>query len=389
MMQLKEDEYLKITVNRQEFLSLAKAADSIAPSNTSLDALKCTMLDATEDNRLCVAATNLEVALEQTIKADVYEPGTLIINAGFLANMLERLAGESVTLSGEDSRQVSITSGTAHYQIPVLSAKDYPRMEIPFPEDTVAVTGIPAMARRTVFAASDDENKPLMRCVNLVFTSEGLKAVGCDGSRLAAARGDSKSAASASMLVPASSLTKLARLISNKDELYVGTTGKSVVFTKENFAFSSRLMEGNYINADMMLNNVSANFTVLTDTALLLETVSAVTAVAGQYTALSLKFEDAVLHIRCESELGTSERVLDTVPLSGTPCGEYWYSHHDLMGCLKALGGTLVLEIGQNGVLLLRTDELICLQMARRKPVSMPKTEMKPEKKQRAVKKAA
>ena len=130
---------------------------------------------------------------------------------------------------------------------------NYPRAEIPFPEDTVTVKNIPHMAARTIFAASENESKPTMRCVKLVFTSDGLKAVSYDGSRLAAAKGDSKGEASASLLIPAASLNKLARLVGNKDELHVGTTGKSVVFTKEDFLFSARHLTGEHVDDTMRM----------------------------------------------------------------------------------------------------------------------------------------
>lgn len=368
---------MKVILNRQELLSLAKAADSIAPNHSTMDALKGVLLEATDDGKLTVAATNLEVALERRMSADIQESGKMVLNARLFANMLELLGGEAVTLSGEDGKQAEIISENARYCIPLLPSKSFPRMEIPFPEDTVAVTGIPAMTRRTVFAASENEAKPLMRCVNLVFTSEGLKAVGCDGSRLAAAKGDSKSAASASMLIPASSLGKLSHLVSNKDELYVGTTGKTVVFTKEDFVFSARLMEGSFIDADRMLSSMKSSFTFLTDTAALWEAVSSVTAVAGECSGFSLRFQDTRLCVRCESENGSSQRELEVVPLSGTPDGEYWYSYQQLSECLKALSGTLMLEVGQNGILLMRTEDLVCLQMSRRKPLIHAKEEKK------------
>lgn len=359
---------MKAILNRMELLSLAKSADSIAPNLAALDALKCVLLEAGDDGRLTVAATNLEVALERRMSAEILQPGQLVLNARLFADMLGLLGGDTVTISGEDGKRMEITSENASYSIPALPAKSFPRMEIPFPEDTVAVTGIPAMARRTVFAASDNEAQPLMRCVNLIFTSDGLKAVGCDGSRLAAARGESKSEGAVSMLIPSSSLGKLAHLIGNKDELYVGTTGKTVVFTKEDFTFSARLMEGNFINADQMLASVKSGFTILTDAAALWNAVSSVTVVAGESSCFSLSFQNDRLLVRCESENGSSSREMDVVPLAGTPSGEYWYNHRQLSECLKALNGTLMLEVGQNGVLLMRTDDLVCLQMAKRKP---------------------
>ena len=56
---------MKAILNRLELLSLAKAADSIAPNLAAMDALKGVLLEAADDGKVTVAATNLEVALER------------------------------------------------------------------------------------------------------------------------------------------------------------------------------------------------------------------------------------------------------------------------------------------------------------------------------------
>lgn len=362
---------MRITVNRQEALALAKAAESIAPSKATMDELRCVLLEAGDDNKLTMAATNMEVALERRMQADVQEDGALLINAKLFASMLGLLGGETVTIQGEDGRQAVIASGECRYIVPVMAISKYPRMEIPFPEDRVTVSNIPHMAARTVFAASENENTPAMQCVKLVFTSDGLKAVSYDGSRLAAARGDSKGEASVSMLIPATSLNKLARLVSNKDELDVGTTGKSVVFTKEDFMFSARLLDGKHVDSDLLLGSVQSAFTILTDAAALYDAVSSVAVVADERSALSLRFVNGTIKVCCEGEGCSSSRELEVVALSGVPEGEYWYNPRQLSQCLAALGGTLMLEVGQNGVLVMRTDDLVCLQLSRRKPAML------------------
>ena len=372
---------MKITINRLEALSLAKAAESIVPSKAAMDELRCVLLECGEDGKLTMAATNNEVALERRMPAQVMEAGALLINAKLFANMLGVLGGETISIWGEDGRQAEITSGSCHYTIPVLSVSNYPRAEIPFPEDTVTIKNIPHMAARTIFAASENEGKPTMRCVKLVFTSDGLKAVSYDGSRLASAKGDSRGEASASLLIPAASLNKLARLVGNRDELDVGTTGKSVVFMKEDFLFSARLLAGEHVDDDLLLRSVQSSFTILTDAAALYDTVSAVSVAADDYGVLSLRFVGNRIRVRCEGANCSSARDLEVVALSGTPEGEYWYSALQLSQCLAALGGTLMLEVGQNGVLVMRTDDLVCLQLSRRKPTLLRAKEEKEQKK--------
>ncbi len=45
-------------------------------------------------------------------------------------------------------------------------------------------------------------------------------------------------------------------MCADKDEFRVGTTGKNIVFFKENFLFSARLMEGGYIDTDLLLSTI-------------------------------------------------------------------------------------------------------------------------------------
>ena len=381
-----------ITANRLELLSAAQDAEQIAPASSPLDVLQCTCL-RTENGKLTVTATNVELTLERRIPAEIREEGSVVIDAGLLVNMLRMMESETVTVEQTMKGVVTVKGGFAVYGISTLDAGTFPRMEIPFPEDTVPVTGIPAMAKRTVFAVSEGENKPQMKCVHLIFSSDGLRAVGSDGLQIAAARGDSKAVGAVDMLLPATSLAKLARLVSNKDTLRVGTTGKAVVFFKDDFTFSARLIEGTYFDADQLLGRVHPSFTLLTDADQLKRCLSSIYSVTGSQNRFSVSFSGTRLQMRCESEFGASVSDTDVVPLSGAPAGVYWYNPAKLMGCLRAQTGTLILGVAQNGALQLQTDDLVCLLMAAREPkpieLKQPvrKTEDKPKPKTKSTKK--
>ena len=115
---------MKVTMNRMEALSIAKAAESIAPSKATMDELRCVLLECGGDGKLTMAATNNEVALERRMQAQIQEAGTLLINAKLFVNMLGALGGETVTIQGEDGRQAEITSGACRYTIPILSVSN-------------------------------------------------------------------------------------------------------------------------------------------------------------------------------------------------------------------------------------------------------------------------
>ena len=383
---MKED-VLKIIANREELLAAARDALAVCPEKSPLPELECAYL-ATEDGKLTVAGGNLQVALERRIPVQIEEEGVVIIGAELLVSMLSKLDGESVTLRVDENRRLELTCGEAFYGVSTLDSAKYPRLDIPFPEDTVTVTNIPALSRRTVFAASETDDKPLMKCVHLIFSADGLRAVSSDSFRIATAKGSSKSAAQTDMLIPAASLEKLARLVGNKDELRVGRTGNTVVFMKDDFIFSARLMQGDYFDETMMLSRVKPGFMVLTDAAALRNAMSSVYAVVGDQNRFSLTFCGATLRMICESEYGGSSVELDTVPLSGNPSGVYWYNPAKLYECLKALGGTMMLKVAENGALLMETDELTCLQVPMREPKPVERIAIKQTAKKETAEKA-
>ena len=375
---------MNLTVNRKELLAAAQNAERIAPRVSTIEILQCAYLLAEQDT-LTVASGNLEIALEQRLPANIQEEGCVVVKAPLLSGMLRLLAGERVMLQMKNGK-LTVSSEGAEYTISVMDAASYPRMEIPCPAATVPVSGIPSLTKRTAFAVSDETARPMLKCVNLIFGADGLQAVSTDSFRIASAKGDRESRGNISFLVPAASLEKLAGLVSDREKLQVGTTGKTIVFRKENFLFAARVMDGPYMTVSQVLSNLKQQFTVLTDAALLRDTILQALSVTGTQNRFSLSFAGSRLTVRCESEYGISETAMDVVALSGEPAGVYWYNPAQLMECLKALNGTLMLEVVQHSALLLKTDELVCFQMAVREPKAI---ESKPQKTKKPRKEAA
>ena len=237
---------MNITMNRAELLHAVKRGLAVAPTNSPLEVLKgvCLEVDAASKS-LVLTATNLEVTLKQKLACDTQEDDALVIDAKLLAGTLEKLPGETVKLKRKpgDSR-VIVESGDARYSVSVWERSSYPKAEIPAVTNLVRASGIPSMARRTVFAADEKNEKPMLKCVHLRFTQDGLRAAGSDGNCVVTAKGDDKSTGDFSVLIPAPSLERLAQMCEDKDEFRVGTTGKKVVFVREGFLFSARLILG-------------------------------------------------------------------------------------------------------------------------------------------------
>ena len=365
---------MNVTINRAEMLSAIKRASAIAPADSPLDVLRGVLLEAdAAAGKLTVTSTNLEAALEEKLPCAVQENGALVFGAKMLAEMLSRLPQDTVQLCRtENQGRMTLRSGDACYEVDVWERGAFPKPDLPFPEDTVKLSGIPAMAQHTVFATAQDNSKPLLKCVNLMFTSTGLRAAGSNGNCIVTARGDNQSTGDVSLLIPAASLGKLSNMCQDKDEFRVGTTGKSIVFFKENFLFSSRLMDGGYIDTDSLLKTITNRFTVLTDIKEMRDALSSVMSVAPD-GRVRLSFQDQRLLFHCSGDLGSASAGIEVIALTGTPTGEYWYSARQLTSCLKALGGAITLGIAQGGMLTISTQDAYYLQNVMRAPAAKKK----------------
>ena len=373
---------MNITINRAEMLCAIKRASAIAPADSPLDVLRGVLLEAdAASGKLTVTSTNLEVTLEEKLPCSVQEEGALVFSAKMLAEMLSRLPLDTVQICRAENRgRMRLQSDNACYEVDVWDRGAFPKPEIPFPEDTIKLSGIPAMAQHTVFATAQDNGKPLLKCVNLMFTSTGLRAAGSNGNCIVTAKGDHQSTGDVSLLIPATSLGKLSSMCQDKDEFRVGTTGKSIVFFRENFLFSARLMEGGYIDTEQLVGSIRNAFTVLTDIQDMRAALSSVLTV-GSGNRVKLSFQDQRLVFHCSGDFGSASTPIEIIALTGAPAGDCWFNAKQLTTCLKALSGTVTLGIAQGGMLTLATQDAYYLQNAMR-----TETQKKPQK---AVKPAA
>lgn len=209
---------MNFTLERAAFLTAAKRAAQLAPPASPLEVLKCALLEIDTGMRcLHMTATNIEATLRQDVPLLAYEGGdtTFTIDAKLLSAMLANLPGNTVECCKGDKDMLALSSDHAYYQVSTASGKGFPRMNITAPESMVKLSGVPSMVRRAAFATDpNNSNMPLLRCVNLRLTSDGLRAVGSDGVCIVSAKGDKQCTGDQTFLIPAANLEKLAQLCS-------------------------------------------------------------------------------------------------------------------------------------------------------------------------------
>jgi DNA polymerase III subunit beta len=246
---------LKITA-RQEHLSHALRVAGRAVAARSPLPITTNVLLVTDDGRLRLSATNLDIAISTWIDAAVAEDGAITLPSRLLSEFVDTLPGGEVELTvkgGSHSAQVS--SGRYDATIRGMAADDFP--VIPTASEQAAVT-VPAsllkeMVEQVVFAAAMDDTRPMLTGALATFSGQTFSLAATDGFRMAMRSGELENAASGdfSVIVPGRTLSELAKIVPDGDdpvEVAVTPNRNQVVFRTSDLHVVSRLIEGSYPN---------------------------------------------------------------------------------------------------------------------------------------------
>ncbi|HBG59374.1 MAG TPA: DNA polymerase III subunit beta [Anaerolineaceae bacterium] len=324
---------MKVIV-KQDQLAQGVGIVSRAVSTRSPLPVLANILLQTDDGRLKLSATNLEMGISAWIGAKVEQPGSLTVPSRTFADLVSNLPSDDVTLSvDERTHTLNVRCGTLNTDIKGISADEFPPM--PEPDLTASiplnVANFKEMIQEVVFAASREESRPNLTGVHLSFEGDYLVLAATDGYRISIAKAimAQKPAQKIEALIPARALAELARIAVNGDETLqmVFPTGRGqVIFHLHDVELVSQLIEGNFPNYAAIIPPSFKTRTVLS-TADLLKACRQTEIIAreGSYIArLDIQPESGAekpsqLEISASSEQTGSSEVMVDASIDGTP----------------------------------------------------------------------
>lgn len=352
---------MKFTVNRLLMYQAVKTILKIVRPNKEIPELGGLLIEADESSgMLTITGTDIRTHIQRRLRLEhIEESGSMILKP-ILAEMLYLLTDEFVELESEKNL-VTLRSGSCQYTISSLAAKSFPKLQIPFPEDTIQVKGINSLIRRTVFAANGDNidyNRAGFSYVKISFRGGMATAEATDGSYMAVTASPHCADGDLEMILHEKALTVLDSVVKPNEELYVGIVGKVAVFMKEDLFFSTMLFTGNYLEASKLLNNFHGSYQATVDAKQLYDLVSGLSVILDTKDdkCINLRIEpDSVCAQittgRCSS--ASQVKAAGTVP---TPVDGFHYRPKLLTDCLRRLTGPVQMEIDQRGFAVMKAN---------------------------------
>jgi DNA polymerase-3 subunit beta len=319
---------VKLSTSTQELLAQLQTVSRVASTRSAIQALSGVQIAASAGDGgeagVELRATDIEVGLRVPLNAQIERPGTVVLPARLLLDVVRTLPAGDVSLELRPAEQdVEVVAGTARFHIRTLRAEDFP----PLPErggDQVVSMPAPAFVdtiARVFRSASRDETRPILTGILVSASGDELRMVATDSYRLSVKETRLENALETGFEanVPARALEELGRLVRDEvDEIRIGVRANQVVFEVGGVALSSRLIDGQFPNYRQLLPEAYEHeLTVSRDE--FLEVVRRISLMAQKNAPLRLSFSEGEVRVSAQTpDVGEASEPLP-IPFAGEP----------------------------------------------------------------------
>jgi len=212
------------------------------------------VLIATDEGRLRLSATNLELGITSWIPAQIQEEGSITVPARTFSDLITTFPPEAVVLSLDIRTQtLNVVCNSSVHDIKGIDAQDFPPVPVPDLSEgsDLNLVDFKEMIQQVAFAASADEARPVLQGVKLEGSENQITMAATDGFRISVRKEMLANPArqNFSIIIPARAMNELARISGDEDKtvtMVIPHGRGQVIFHLKNAELVSQLIDGNF-----------------------------------------------------------------------------------------------------------------------------------------------
>ena len=252
---------MKFIVSSSQLLKQLQVLGGVINSNNTLPILDNFLFEVSE-NQLKVSASDLETTMSAVVTIESDSSGSIAISARLLLDTLKTFPDQPLTFKTEGDSIIEISSDQGKYDVAYFGGDEFPKsVSLPSPSKTIIPSNILATAiSKTIFAAGNDDLRPVMSGVFFQFSSQNLTFVATDAHKLVKyTRTDVTADKTAEFIMPKKPLNLLKGVLSGEEDVTIEYNDANAKFTFENFVLICRLIDGKYPNYEAVIPKENPN----------------------------------------------------------------------------------------------------------------------------------
>ena len=249
------DFYMKFICDGEELaeaVATVSRASNARAINPILEGIKITA----KDGAVTLAATDLEMYVQKTIRADIQIAGTAVVPGKLFSEYIGRLGAHPVTVSME-GETMRVVHGENVLAFQCLLLVEYPDIIniSKKPHFSIKSDDLRDFITKARVSASGDDSRPILKGILCEVGKDTMTGVALDGFRLSKVEKPVKNHADEiKVVVPVRSFDEIKKLIADDNgEVSVILDKKFFQINIGKVVFAGRLIDGEFINYNQII----------------------------------------------------------------------------------------------------------------------------------------
>ena len=242
---------MKIVCEKEKLLKGINSVVRGVPTRTTMPILEGILIK-TNNNELRLTTYDLELGIEYNMECEVIEEGNTVVNATMFSEIIRKLPDTEINIEVNENNLLVIECEGSLYKLSTMNPDEFPELPKIVVENSIETeqTVLKNMIRKTIFAVSIEENRPIFTGCLFEVINNSLNVVAVDGFRMGWVSSPlSISTNNFKAVIPGKTLNEVNKIILDSfDNIKIGVSTNQAIFEMENCKIVTRLLDGEFLN---------------------------------------------------------------------------------------------------------------------------------------------
>ena len=242
---------MKIIFEKDKMIKALNSVTKAVATKTTMPILEGILIQTNNDD-IKLTCYDKELGIEYIIKENnVLEQGSIVVNAIMFSEIIRKLPDTNITISINDNNLLVIECEGSVYKLATMNPDDFPQLPEINVENSIELeqNTIKDMIRKTIFAISTEENRPVFTGCLFEVKNNKLNVVAVDGFRLAwKLKVLNTKTNDFEAVIPGRTLQEINKILADSfDLIKLGISKNQALFEIENCKIVTRLLDGEFL----------------------------------------------------------------------------------------------------------------------------------------------
>lgn len=278
---------MKFEIDKKNLLKGLTLIQGVVEKKKTLPILLNVLIE-TDNNKVLLTATDLEIGLKNKYESNVIEHGKITVNAKKLFEIIKELPNEKITIKSKENNWIEIKCKNSKFNILALSPDEFPKINGTHSENSLIISSkiLNKMIDKTFNSMSTDETKYNLNGLFIHKTEENkLRVISTDGHRLTLFQDKetiNNTIFDKGIIIPRKGIIELKKITENtEDNFEISILENNLIVSNDEILLVIRLIDGDFPDYNRVIPTKLDNFAVINSNDLL-QTLKRISILANE-----------------------------------------------------------------------------------------------------------